>query len=200
MTESSVAPASRRPYDLPMEDRVARLEDDMQEVKSVLSRLEPMIVRIDATLTSTLPNLATKAELADLRSDLTRDISGSRTEITREMSDFRTEITREMSDFRTEITREMSDFRTEMTKELSDFRTGMTADFSNLRADVSRDISELRNENICLRAETTKEIATLRTEMIARFADVPTKTYLWGILGVLITAYGSGLAALAILK
>ena len=172
-----------------MEDRVARLEDDMQEVKSVLSRLEPMIVRIDATLTSTLPNLATKAELADLRSDLTRDISGSRTEITREMSDFRTE-----------ITREMSDFRTEMTKELSDFRTGMTADFSNLRADVSRDISELRNENICLRAETTKEIATLRTEMIARFADVPTKTYLWGILGVLITAYGSGLAALAILK
>jgi hypothetical protein len=46
----------------------------------------------------------------------------------------------------------------------------------------------------------TREIFGLRTEMIARFADVPTKTYLWGILGVLITAYGSGLAALAVLK
>jgi hypothetical protein len=28
-----------------MEDRVARFEDDMREVKSVSSRLEPMIVR-----------------------------------------------------------------------------------------------------------------------------------------------------------
>jgi len=99
----------------------------MHEVKSVLSRLEPMIVRIDATLTATLPNLATKAEVANLRSDMTREISDLRTEI-------------------------------------------------------------------------TGEVAGLRTEMIARFADVPTKTYLWGILGVLITAYGSGLAALAILK
>jgi hypothetical protein len=127
MTESSVAPAGRRPYDLPVEDRVSRLESDMHEVKSVLSRLEPMIVRIDATLTATLPNLATKAEVANLRSDMTREISDLRTEI-------------------------------------------------------------------------TGEVAGLRTEMIARFADVPTKTYLWGILGVLITAYGSGLAALAILK
>nr|WP_294553541.1 hypothetical protein [uncultured Rhodopila sp.] len=134
MTESSVAPAGRRPYDLPVEDRVSQLESDMQEVKSVLSRLEPMIVRIDATLTATLPNLATKAEVANLRSDMTREISGLRTEIG------------------------------------------------------------------SLRTDTGKEIAALRTEMIARFADVPTKTYLWGILGVLITAYGSGLAALAILK
>jgi SMC interacting uncharacterized protein involved in chromosome segregation len=189
MTDSSVAPANRRPYDLPMEDRVARLEGDMQDVKSVLSRLEPMIVRIDATLTATLPNLATKAEVADMRSDLTREIS----------------------DLRTEMTADISGLRTEMTAEISGLRTEMTADISGLRAEVSRDISGLRNDNISLRAditteigglrvEMTKEIGALRTEMIARFADVPTKTYLWGILGVLITAYGSGLAALAILK
>ena len=116
MTELSVEGGIRPPYDLLMEDRVARLEEDMRDVKSVLSRLEPMIVRIDATLTSTLPNLATKAEVADLR------------------------------------------------------------------------------------IEVTKEIVDLRLEMIQRFADVPTKTYLWGILGVLITAYGAGLAALAVIK
>jgi hypothetical protein len=156
MTTSSVAPAERRPYDLPMEERVSRLEDDMQGVKSVLSRLEPMIVRIDATLTATLPNLATKAEVADLRSD--------------------------------------------MTREMSVLRTDMTEGFSRLRAEAAQDVSRLTNDNTRLRAEMTSEIATLRSEMIARFADVPTKTYLWGILGVLITAYGSGLAALAILK
>jgi hypothetical protein len=122
----------------------------------VLSRLEPMIVRIDATLTATLPNLATKAEVADLRSDMTRDMSVLRTE--------------------------------------------MTEGFSRLRAEAAQDVSRLTNDNTRLRAEMTSEIATLRSEMIARFADVPTKTYLWGILGVLITAYGSGLAALAILK
>jgi phosphoglycerate-specific signal transduction histidine kinase len=167
MTESSVAPASRRPYDLPMEDRVARLEDDMQEVKSVLSRLEPMIVRIDATLTATLPNLATKAELADLRADVTREISGLRND--------------------------NISLRAEMTTEIGSLRADMTTEITSLRSEMTTEIGSLRSE-------MTKEIATLRTEMIARFADVPTKTYLWGILGVLITACGSGLAALAILK
>ena len=36
----------------------------MRDVKTTLARLEPMIVRIDATLTATLPHLATKTELA----------------------------------------------------------------------------------------------------------------------------------------
>ncbi len=77
----------------------------MRDVKSTLSRLEPLIIRVDATLTSTLPHLATRAELANLRS-----------------------------------------------------------------------------------------------EMNEKFGDVPTKTYLWGLIGVLITAYAAGLAALAVLK
>jgi len=61
------------PIDRPekdLEPRVVRLEEDMRDVKATLVRLEPMIVRIDATLTATLPHLATKAELADLRSEL----------------------------------------------------------------------------------------------------------------------------------
>jgi len=61
------------PIDRPerdLEPRVARLEEDMRDVKATLARLEPMIVRIDAALTATLPHLATKAELADLRSEL----------------------------------------------------------------------------------------------------------------------------------
>ena len=34
----------------------------------------------------------------------------------------------------------------------------------------------------------------------AELADKPGKAYLWGVLAVLITAYGAGLAALAVLK
>jgi len=53
------------PYDPRMEARVARLEEDMREVKGILARLEPMIIRIDAVVSATLPTLATKAELAE---------------------------------------------------------------------------------------------------------------------------------------
>ena len=77
----------------------------MREVKATLAQMVPLIVRIDATLTSTLPHLATKAELAELRAELKADL-----------------------------------------------------------------------------------------------AEKPSRAYLWGVLAVLITAYGAGLAALAILK
>jgi hypothetical protein len=99
-----------------MEERVARLELDMRDVKSLLSRLEPMIIRIDATLTSTLPHLATRAE----------------------------------------VSKEISGLRIEMNQKLSE---------TNLK-----------------------------------LSELPTKTYMWGVLAVLIAAYGAGLAALAVLK
>jgi hypothetical protein len=44
------------------------------------------------------------------------------------------------------------------------------------------------------------EVADLRTEMVAGFADKPGKTYMWGILAVLLIAYACGLAGLAVLK
>lgn len=88
----------------------------MKDVKSLLSRLEPVIIRIDATLTSTLPHLATRVE-------------------------------------------------------------------------VGRAVSDLR-----------VEMSSLRVEMNQKLSDLPTRTYMWGILGVLITAYGAGLAALAVIR
>jgi hypothetical protein len=106
-----------------MEERVARLEEDMKDVKSLLSRLEPVIIRIDATLTSTLPHLATRVE-------------------------------------------------------------------------VGRAVSDLRVEMSSLRVE----MSSLRVEMNQKLSDLPTRTYMWGILGVLITAYGAGLAALAVIR
>lgn len=44
--------------------RLDRLEADMHEVKAILERLAPLVIRIDQRLTSELPHLATKAELA----------------------------------------------------------------------------------------------------------------------------------------
>ena len=47
----------------------------MAEIKSVLGRLDPVIVRMDTTITSTIPRLATRAETETLRGDLGSRIS-----------------------------------------------------------------------------------------------------------------------------
>jgi hypothetical protein len=45
------------------EIRLDHLEADIGEIKTTLARLEPLIIRIDERLTSTLPNLATNVPL-----------------------------------------------------------------------------------------------------------------------------------------
>jgi len=47
------------------DDRLDRLEEDVREIKAMLTGLVPLINRIDAQL----PHLATNAELADLRGE-----------------------------------------------------------------------------------------------------------------------------------
>jgi transcriptional antiterminator len=108
-----------------MEDRVTRLEDDMRDVKSVLSRLEPMIIRIDATLTSTLPHLVIKADLAELRIE-------TRTEI----STLSTDLRAEMFDLSTGLRAEMATASAAIRTEMSDLSTGLRAEMAGLRVDV----------------------------------------------------------------
>ncbi len=44
--------------------------DDVQDMKVMMRNLEQIVLRIEATLNATLPHLATKAELADLRTEM----------------------------------------------------------------------------------------------------------------------------------
>jgi hypothetical protein len=67
--------------------------------------------------------------------------------------------------------------------------------------------AEMRVEGANVRAEWKGELAQLRTEVAdmradlkTGLADKPSKTYMWGVLTALLTAYACGLAALAILK
>lgn len=70
MPDTPVEPTGSSSYDPRLELRVARLGDDMREMKSVLGQILPILTRIDAPLASTLPHLATKAELSELRAEL----------------------------------------------------------------------------------------------------------------------------------
>jgi predicted RNase H-like nuclease (RuvC/YqgF family) len=119
MPGTPIAPFNGDPYHLRIEERVSRLEENMQEVKASLIRLDERTIRLENTLTeikamlaATLPHLATKAELA----------------------------------------------------------AGL--------------------------AEQRERISELTIAM----TEKPSKTYMWGILAVLLTAYACGLAGLAVLR
>ena len=65
MPDIPVAGPAGGPYDRGMEARITRLEEDMRDVKSAIGRLEATTIEIKAMLAATLPQLATKAELAE---------------------------------------------------------------------------------------------------------------------------------------
>jgi len=79
---------------------------------------------------------------------------------------------------------------------------------SELRAvvsDLRTVVSDLRTVVARVDAQmpylaTKADVAEVRTEVRTGLADKPGKTYMWGVLSVLLTAYACGLAALAILK
>jgi hypothetical protein len=116
MADTPVEHKADDPYHRELETRVSRLEDDVRDVKATMGRLELLVTEIKATLDATLPHLATKAELAELRTEL------------------------------------------------------------------------------------KGELAHMRTELKVGLAEKPSKSYMWGVLTALLTAYACGLAALAILK
>jgi hypothetical protein len=73
----ALAAGGSGPHDPGMEARVAKLEsdvghikNDVSEIKSVLARLAPTIDRMDGFQQATLPSLATRLELADLKQQI----------------------------------------------------------------------------------------------------------------------------------
>ena len=133
MPDTPVAPQGGPPYDPVMEARVSRLEEDMRDIRPMLTEMLAGQARIEAILAATLPHLATKADVAGLRAEMEQRFSH-----------------------------------------------------------VERRFSEVEQRF----SGVEGRIAGLEVKL----ADKPGKTYMWGVLGVLLTAYACGLAALAVLR
>jgi hypothetical protein len=74
-----------------LDARVGRLESDVGEIRSILNRLAPRIDEMYGFLTARLPELATKAELIDLRAETKTQIADLRAETKTEFADVRQE-------------------------------------------------------------------------------------------------------------
>src|SRR5271169_1129229 len=83
------------PHESGLEARVARLESDVSEIRSILNRLAPRIDEMYGFLTAKLSELATKAELIDLRAWAHTEFARQRTGF----ADLRAEMTTELGMF-----------------------------------------------------------------------------------------------------
>ena len=78
---------------------------------------------------------------------------------------------------------------------------GMEARISRLEEDmreIKSAVGRLEATTIEIKAMLAATLPHLATK--AELAEKPGKTYMWGILAVLLTAYACGLAGLAVLK
>jgi glutaredoxin 2 len=98
-----------------MKDRVEAIEKTIPEIRERLIRVETKVDSIEQ-------HMATKAELAD----------------------FKTEINGRFADFKTEIKGEFAGFKTEIKGEFADFKSEIKDDLANAKLSTKSDLNELR--------------------------------------------------------
>ena len=100
MPDTPVGPTPPSPD---LEFRVTKLEQDMGDVKSVLGQIVPLLARIDATMTSALPHLVTKADLQSAFGILDGKISDLDGTLNGKIGDLRSEMHSELGKLRADL-------------------------------------------------------------------------------------------------
>ncbi len=95
--------------------------------------------------------LATKSDIADLRTELKADIGDLRAELKADIGDLRAELKADIGDLRAELKADIGDLRAELKVDIADLRTELKVDIAELRSDLRE--AELRS---AAKIETTK--------------------------------------------
>ena len=74
MPDTPVVQSVPFPYEPSLERRVSTVEGDKRDMQAGLARVEAALGEIKAMLAASLPHLATRAELADLRGELRAEL------------------------------------------------------------------------------------------------------------------------------
>ncbi|AEB09490.1 coiled-coil domain-containing protein [Desulfobacca acetoxidans] len=128
--------------------RVKNIEDALgpQQAEPIIAALQELDRKIDdqrnALKADLLMELATKADVADLRAEVKADIANLRAEVKEDFANLRAEVKEDIANLRTEI----ANLRTEVKGEISNLRTEVKDDLGNLRTEIKTDITRLDGE------------------------------------------------------
>jgi len=84
----------------PLERRVAKLEDDMSDVKDILRTLEPRIIEIHAAIQPMRDDIGM---LNTQYGSLVKDVADSKAELSNEVDGVRKDLSKEIADIRPEV-------------------------------------------------------------------------------------------------
>jgi len=84
----------------PLERRVAKLEDDMSDVKDILRTLEPRIIEIHAAIQPMRDDIGM---LKTQYGSLVKDVADSKAELSNEVDGVRKDLSKEIADIRPEV-------------------------------------------------------------------------------------------------
>jgi uncharacterized protein YicC (UPF0701 family) len=177
--DGPVEPEGGEHYDRGIEPRLSRVEHDVRDLKDTLADLKTIVVRMDAKLDAVLPHLATKADVANLENKLVA--MGADMDLRFGAVDAKFDAV--------DAKFEAMDAKMDAKFEAMDAKMDAKFDAMDAKMDAKLGVMDARLE------ATLPHLATK-----ADLADKPGKTYMWGILAALLTAYACGLAALAVLK
>jgi uncharacterized protein YicC (UPF0701 family) len=177
--DGPVEPEGGEHYDRGIEPRLSRVEHDVRDLKDTLADLKTIVVRMDAKLDAVLPHLATKADVANLENKLVA--MGADMDLRFGAVDAKFDAV--------DAKFEAMDAKMDAKFDAMDAKMDAKFDAMDAKMDAKLGVMDARLE------ATLPHLATK-----ADLADKPGKTYMWGILAALLTAYACGLAALAVLK
>jgi hypothetical protein len=112
-------------------------DDETDDLAARVGRLEVIAAdtRADvAFIKATLPHLATKADLADLRTELKSEIGGVRSELKSEIGGVRSELKSEIGGLRSELKSEIGGLRSELKSEIG----GLDARIERVDGNIAR--------------------------------------------------------------
>ena len=135
-------------------DLVNRAPPNIQMVK-VLERLTFQIET----------NMATKADIADLRAETKAGIADLRADTQAGIADLRADTQAGIADLRADTQAGIADLRAHTQAGIADLRTDTKADNAGLRTETKADIADLRTECRTEFANLRTDIADLRADM-----------------------------------
>ena len=117
-------------------------------------------------------DLATRSDVAWLRTELKGDVTMLRTEVIGAIGTLRTEFKGDLSTLRAEVTGKIGELKADLTGKIGDLRADLTGKIGDLRGELKSDIAALRIDVTGKLGDQSNAMAAHQISVTADFAAV----------------------------